>query len=66
MYPEIATAYDTLYLDSFFAGWGGTDTDPSAVRELLQSDGIHPNAVGVKQIVGSVGPVVQTLIARTR
>ncbi|MEL7091856.1 MAG: arylesterase [Pseudomonadota bacterium] len=66
MYPEIAEAYGTLYLDSFFAGWGETETDPSAARDLLQADGIHPNAQGVIQIVAGVGPLVQALIDRAR
>ncbi|MEM6758566.1 MAG: arylesterase [Pseudomonadota bacterium] len=66
MYPDIAQTYDTLYLDSFFAGWGGTEADPSSARDLLQPDGIHPNAQGVARIVEGVGPVVQTLISRVQ
>ena len=64
MYPEIAAAYDTLYLDSFFAGLGGPGVDPASLRDYLQPDGIHPNAEGVARIVEGVGPAVQELIAR--
>lgn len=63
MYPEIAQAYGTLYLESFFAGFGGSDTDPAQVRAFMQSDGIHPNAEGVARIVEGIGPSVTTLIA---
>ncbi|MBY5934805.1 arylesterase [Tateyamaria omphalii] len=64
MYPEIAEAYGTLYLDSFFAGLGGPDTDPAEVRSFMQPDGIHPNAEGVARIVGGLGPSVEALIGR--
>lgn len=63
MYPELAEAYGTLYLPSFF---GGLDMgqDLSAARALMQPDGIHPNAEGVARIVDGVGPAVLDLIAR--
>ncbi|WP_415922051.1 arylesterase [Tateyamaria sp. SN6-1] len=64
MYPEIAEAHGTLYLDSFFAGLGGPDADPAALRAFLQADGIHPNAEGVARIVEGVGPSVLSLIRR--
>lgn len=64
MYPEIAETYGTLYLESFFAGFGGSDTDPAEVRAFMQSDGIHPNAEGVARIVEGIGPSVTTLIAK--
>ena len=64
MYPEIAETHGALYLDSFFAGLGGPDVDPAALRAFLQSDGIHPNAEGVAQIVAGVGPAVRDLINR--
>ncbi|KIC50109.1 arylesterase [Tateyamaria sp. ANG-S1] len=64
MYPEIAEAFGTLYLDSFFAGLGGPETDPAQVRGFMQADGIHPNADGVARIVEGVGPSVEALIAR--
>ena len=64
MYPEIAQTYGTLYLESFFAGFGGSDTDPAQVRAFMQSDGIHPNAEGVARIVAGIGPSVTTLIEK--
>lgn len=66
LYPELAQAYGTLYLESFFAGLGaeGTLSDPASLRAWFQADGIHPNADGVAKIVQAVGPKVLELIER--
>lgn len=62
MYPELATQYGTLYLENFFAPlYAGTEKNPFA--KYMQADGIHPNAAGVAEIVGGIGPTVQALIA---
>lgn len=68
IYPQLAQTYDTVYLDSFFAGLGteGTLSDPSTLRVWFQADGIHPNAEGVVQIVQEVGPKVLELIERVK
>jgi len=64
IYPELAAAYGTGYLDNFFAGLlaGDNQADPAALREWFQADGIHPNAKGVARIVEAIGPQVLTLI----
>lgn len=64
IYPELARAYGTVYLESFFVGLvdEGMPVDPVALREWFQADGIHPNAEGVARIVEAVGPQVLTLI----
>lgn len=66
LYPELAHAYDTVFLESFFAGLSedGAPVDPAALRAWFQADGIHPNRDGVARIVGAVGPQVLTLIDR--
>ncbi|APE45525.1 arylesterase [Sulfitobacter alexandrii] len=66
IYPDLAEAYDTGFLGSFFAGLteGDTPADPARLREYFQADGIHPNAEGVSRIVARVGPEVQALIER--
>ncbi|SOH92317.1 acyl-CoA thioesterase-1 [Monaibacterium marinum] len=61
IYPDLAQQYDALLVDDFFAGIGVSDL--SAARDLMQADGIHPNAQGVAQIVAALGPRVQELIA---
>lgn len=64
LYPELAQAYGTLYLDSFFEGLGSQD--PAQLRDYLQADGIHPNADGVARIVEGFGPAMLDLIARAQ
>lgn len=60
IYPDLATQYGVLYADSFFAGLN-SGGDPDAVRQFMQSDGIHPNAQGVAMIVDHLGPYVLEL-----
>ncbi|MEJ6390498.1 arylesterase [Gymnodinialimonas ulvae] len=63
MYPDLAAQYGTLYAESFFAGFEAmTESDPAALSEVMQSDGIHPNAEGVALIVEALGPQVEALI----
>lgn len=62
LYPDLASRYETLFLDSFFAGFETNDL--SAVSQWMQADGIHPNAQGVAKIVEAFGPHVLDLIAR--
>ncbi|WP_050929592.1 arylesterase [Aestuariivita boseongensis] len=64
IYPDLSATYDTLYLESFFAGFGEAAEDPARLRDVMQGDGIHPNAKGVAQIVEGIGPKVLDLIAR--
>ncbi|WP_322865434.1 arylesterase [Aquicoccus sp. G2-2] len=61
IWPDLAEQFDTLYYPDFFAGLGKT---PSEALPLMQADGIHPNAKGVKLIVARIGPSVQALIQR--
>ena len=65
IYPELAEAFGSLYLESFFVGLreDGVLPDPAALQPFLQGDGIHPNAEGVARIVAGMGPAVLDLIA---
>ncbi|GGH35868.1 acyl-CoA thioesterase-1 [Cribrihabitans marinus] len=63
IYPELAAEFDTLYAEDFFAGLEAGD-DPAAAREMMQADGIHPNAEGVERIVAALGPHVLELAER--
>ncbi|MEL7097265.1 MAG: arylesterase [Pseudomonadota bacterium] len=65
IYPDLAEAYGAQLMESFFAGLGDT-SDPAALRDFVQADGIHPNAEGVVRIVEGFGPQVLDLIARAR
>ncbi len=64
IYPDLAQAYGTIFLDSFFAGLSedGAPADPAAFRAWFQADGIHPNRAGVTRIVQGIGPSVLALI----
>jgi acyl-CoA thioesterase I len=56
IYPELAAKYDILFYPFFLDGVAGKP-------DLLQSDGLHPNAVGVEVIVARILRKVQELIA---
>ena len=65
IYPELAKEYSTLFLANFFTPLlEGPAKIPAG--KYMQTDGIHPNAAGVGEIVKTVGPMVQLLIARAR
>ena len=57
MYPDLADVHGAILYPDFFAALGD---DPS---QVMQSDGIHPNADGVALIVADIGPKVLELIA---
>lgn len=59
IFPDLAEEYGALYYPSFLAGLG---EDPAAARALLQEDGLHPNAAGVRAMVEDIGPLVLELI----
>jgi acyl-CoA thioesterase-1 len=60
IFPDLAEQYGALYYPSFLAGLG---QDPGAARALLQEDGLHPNAAGVRAMVEDIGPLVLELVA---
>ena len=64
MYPELAETYDALYFPRFFEGLYTVSDTPADLREVMQMDGIHPNADGVDLIVEAMGPAVADLVRR--
>lgn len=64
MYPELAEAYDALYFPRFFEGLYSVGNTPAELTEVMQMDGIHPNAQGVDLIVEAMGPAVAELVKR--
>ncbi|WP_282169760.1 arylesterase [Ruegeria atlantica] len=61
MYPDLAKAYQLVFAESFFEGLQ-PNSDPNAVRQFMQPDGIHPNKEGVTRIVAALGPYVLELV----
>ncbi len=55
MYAELAEAHGAILYASFLEGVG---------PEMMQPDGIHPNAEGVAEIVEGIGPSVLELLER--
>lgn len=64
IYPELAEKYGAIYVANFFEPLARDDgrIDP----DLMQPDGIHPNAEGVTAIVEAIGPAVLDLLARVK
>ncbi len=57
IYPDLAKKYDATLYPFFLAGLGQAD-GVAALFALMQADGIHPNAKGVKLIAADIGPAV--------
>ena len=64
IYPDLAAEHGAALYPHFFAGLGVEGSDLAAARPLMQADGIHPNAQGVRRIVEAIGPAVLDLASR--
>ncbi|WP_204115051.1 arylesterase [Shimia biformata] len=64
IYPELAEDYGIPYAGRFFDAF--PTEDPAEVLDLMQPDGIHPNAAGVSRIVEELGPDVLRLVDMIR
>jgi acyl-CoA thioesterase-1 len=65
MFRDLAVAHGAT-LHSAFLGGLGDGRSMREVTELLQGDGLHPNAKGVQVIVDHIGPAVLALVAEAR
>lgn len=60
IWPRLAQRHDAYLLPDLYAPLAAA---PKSVRPaLLQADGVHPSAKGVRLIVEALGPCVQALI----
>lgn len=67
IFPDLAEAHDAILYPFFLQGLTGEEGgDLTAARDLMQGDGIHPNAQGVRRIVEDIGPYVVRLVERAR
>ncbi len=62
IFPDLARDYGTLYVDTFFTPLLEQSDDISQMKVFMQSDGLHPNAAGVANIVEYIGPKVAQLV----
>lgn len=62
IFPDLARDYGTLYVDTFFTPLLEQSDDISQMKAFMQSDGLHPNAAGVANIVEYIGPKVAQLV----
>jgi acyl-CoA thioesterase I len=63
IYPDLAAQYGAGLVESFFAPIF-TDASQSLNADLMQPDGIHPNAKGVAAVVEMIGPEVAELVGK--
>ena len=66
IYRDLSHKCGTLFYENFFATLIENRDVKNPDYQFMQSDGIHPNALGVTRIVNGIGPVVRKLIAQTR
>jgi acyl-CoA thioesterase-1 len=66
MYPELADTHGTLLYPDFLGSLTSRADRQVVLDELMQPDGIHPNASGVALIVEAIGPSVLELIEMGR
>jgi acyl-CoA thioesterase I len=64
MYPDLAEAYGAGLVADMLAPISEKHLAGQAFLDLMQADGIHPNAAGVALVVEALGPAVEDLIAR--
>lgn len=62
IFPDLAATYGTLYAPSFLAPIEAALESGTPLSDMMQRDGIHPNANGVAMIVNALGPKVAQLI----
>ena len=62
IYPDLAGAHGALLYPDFFAGLRDLGSDD--MGRVMQPDGLHPSAEGVRLIVRDIGPAVADLIGK--
>ena len=65
IYPDLAAEFGADLVPGFFDGLAAEGNDLSSVSDLMQPDGIHPNAAGVARIVAAMGPAVLALVGES-
>lgn len=66
IYPELAQKHGVLLGESYLKPLVRGENDNTLMRDLMQSDGIHPNKDGVAKVVEALGPRVKELLERAK
>lgn len=66
IYTDLAGEFGALYGGNFLGALTDLPDRQTALRDLMQPDGLHPNARGVALIVEALGPEVLRLIDAAR
>ncbi|MBW6507736.1 MAG: arylesterase [Rhodobacteraceae bacterium] len=64
IFPDLATTHGALMVPNLLAPIMELTLQTRADRALMQADGIHPSAEGVKLLIAELGPKVLELLAR--
>ena len=64
MYPDLAAEHGALLHPNFLEPMATKADRGESFRDLMQADGIHPNAQGVQRVVEAMGPKVLDLVER--
>lgn len=64
IWPELAAEYDAILVENLLAPLAEAVRDGAGAAGLLQPDGLHPSAEGVRLVVEALGPKVLELVAR--
>ena len=62
LYDELADEFGVLLYPNFFRVLFAMEDRDQVLRDYYQTDGLHPNAVGVGLIVEDLGPMVEALV----
>jgi len=64
IFPSLANEFDAILFPDFLIGLRNAAADGIPQTTLLQSDGLHPTALGISHMVEAIGPHVETLIGQ--
>lgn len=65
VWPDLAAAHGVALLPNLLAPITDLPDQRAALADLMQADGLHPNAAGVARVVDQLGPAVLDLLAAT-
>ncbi len=66
IFAGLAASRDILLFERYFSPLDDLGERDEVRRRYMQADGLHPNADGVAEIVGKLGPIVAELVERAR